>query len=94
MCLGIPGRIVAVDDEARLAAVVEVGGVRRVANVACVLDPNGTVTDTIGQWVLLHAGFAMSRIDAAEAERTLELLAALGEEALAWAEDDPGAGTP
>ena len=67
MCLGIPGRIVAVIDAADALAMVEVGGVRRPVE-AC-----------IGEWVLVHVGFAMSRIDADEAARTLALLQELGE---------------
>ncbi|MEE4361154.1 MAG: HypC/HybG/HupF family hydrogenase formation chaperone [Pseudomonadales bacterium] len=82
MCLGIPGLIVAVDDEARLSAVVEVSGVRRIVNTACVLAPGERVADRIGSWVLIHAGFAMSRIDADEAARTLALLASLGDDEL------------
>lgn len=78
MCLGIPGRVVAIEDETKKLGVVDVGGVKRVANLACVLDgqPPSALID---QWVLVHVGFAMSRIDEAEAQRTLELLAEIGE---------------
>ena len=78
MCLGIPGRIVAVIDPADALAMVDVGGVRRPVNVSFVLD--GRPADAcIGEWVLVHVGFAMSRIDADEAARTLALLEELGE---------------
>jgi hydrogenase expression/formation protein HypC len=78
MCLGIPGRIVAVIDPAEALAMVEVGGVRRPVNVSFVLD-NRPAEACIGEWVLVHVGFAMSRIDADEAARTLALLEELGE---------------
>ncbi|PKP69654.1 MAG: HypC/HybG/HupF family hydrogenase formation chaperone [Alphaproteobacteria bacterium HGW-Alphaproteobacteria-4] len=83
MCLGIPGQILAITDEARLMAMAEVSGVRREVNVACVAE--GPLAALVGQWVLIHVGFAMSLIDADEAERTLEALRDLGEaqEALA-----------
>ena len=77
MCLGIPGRITAITDEARLMAMAEVSGVRREVNVACVAE--GPLQGLIGEWVLIHVGFAMSRIDAEEAARTLEALRDLGE---------------
>ena len=77
MCLGIPGQITAITDEARLMAMAEVSGVRREVNVACVAD--GPLDLLIGEWVLIHVGFAMSRIDADEAARTLAALPDLGE---------------
>lgn len=77
MCLGIPGRITAITDEARLMAMAEVSGVQREVNVACVAE--GPLQGLIGEWVLIHVGFAMSRIDAEEAARTLEALRDLGE---------------
>jgi len=72
MCLGIPAQIVGVvDEEARLAT-AEVGGVRREVSVA--LCPEAEV----GEWVLVHVGFALARIDEDEALRTLALLEELG----------------
>jgi len=79
MCLGIPGLIVDVHDPERKLAMVEVGGVRRAINIACIVDERHPVDACVGDWVLVHVGFAMSRIDADEAARTLELLAELGE---------------
>ena len=73
MCLGIPGRIVKIDDPAKKLATVDVGGVRRQANLACV--PGAAV----GDWVLLHVGFAMARLNEQQAAETLEILKALGE---------------
>lgn len=77
MCLGIPGQIVEITDEARQMAMADVSGVKREVNVACVAD--GPLSDLIGQWALIHVGFAMSLIDEAEAARTLEALRGLGE---------------
>ena len=77
MCLGIPGRITAITDEACQMAMAEVSGVRREVSVACVAD--GPLEGLIGAWVLIHVGFAMARIDAEEAARTLEALRELGE---------------
>jgi hydrogenase expression/formation protein HypC len=78
MCLGIPGQIVSIIDPAEALAMVEVGGVRRPVNISFVLDDRPAEA-CIGDWVLVHVGFAMSRIDAAEAARTLELLEELGD---------------
>ncbi|MEE4380386.1 MAG: HypC/HybG/HupF family hydrogenase formation chaperone [Pseudomonadales bacterium] len=80
MCLGIPGRIVAVEDPERLTAWVEVSGVRRSVNVLCVLEDGAPAASCVGAWVLVHAGFALARIDAGEAARTLALLDELGEQ--------------
>lgn len=77
MCLGIPGQIVAITAPERMMAMAEVSGVRREVNVACVA--NGPLDALIGEWVLIHVGFAMSRIDAEEAEKTLIALHELGE---------------
>lgn len=77
MCLGIPGQIVAITDAERLMALAEVSGVRRAVNVACVAE--GPLEELVGHWVLIHVGFAMSRIDEAEAAKTLEALRDLGE---------------
>lgn len=77
MCLGIPGQIIAITDAARLMAMAEVSGVRREVNVACVAE--GALEGLVGQWVLIHVGFAMSLIDAVEAAKTLEALRDLGE---------------
>lgn len=79
MCLGIPGRIVAITDPERKLAMVEVSGVRREINVACVVEDGEPIENCIGTWVLVHVGFAMSRIDEAEAAATLQVLNELGE---------------
>ncbi len=79
MCLGIPGRIVAITDPEARTAMVDVAGVQRPVNITCVIDEDHPVEACLGDWVLVHVGFAMSRIDAQEAEKTLALLAELGE---------------
>jgi hydrogenase expression/formation protein HypC len=79
MCLGIPGRIVAITDARRLLALVDVMGVRREVNIACVVDEALPLDACIGTWVLVHVGFAMSIIDEDEAQRTLDILKSLGE---------------
>ena len=79
MCLGIPAQIVRIDDAERMLATVEVGGVRRQVNIICVVDSDHPPESCIGDWVLLHVGFAMSRIDEAEAAETLRVLTELGE---------------
>ena len=79
MCLGIPGRIVAITHAAHKLALVDVLGVQREINIACVIDEAHPVHACMGDWVLVHVGFAMSRIDAKEAQLTLDLLRSLGE---------------
>ncbi len=79
MCLGVPGRIVEVVDPTNAIAVVDVAGVRRSVNITCVIDDAHPAHACVGQWVLVHVGFAMSRIDEAEAARTLALLTELGD---------------
>ncbi|MCH9806664.1 MAG: HypC/HybG/HupF family hydrogenase formation chaperone [Alphaproteobacteria bacterium] len=78
MCLGIPGQIVEISDPARKLAIADVSGVKREVNVACILG-DGQLDDLIGTWTLIHVGFAMSRIDEAEAAETLKVLQMLGE---------------
>ena len=75
MCLAIPGRVVEVVDDANQLAKVDVGGVKRTVNVG-LLD--GDPESLPGQWVLIHVGFALSKIDEREALATLELLQEMG----------------
>lgn len=79
MCLGIPGRVVEIVDVERKLGIVDVAGVRRPINLACIVDEAHPVSSCLGVWVLVHVGFAMSRIDEAEAQATLQLLTELGE---------------
>jgi hydrogenase expression/formation protein HypC len=74
MCLAIPGQIVEiVDDEHRLA-MVDVAGVGRKINIG-LLDGDGV---GVGDWVLIHVGFAISRVDEEEARATRSLLERMG----------------
>lgn len=74
MCLGVPGQIVEFLEPTHHLARAEISGVRRAINVG-LLVPDGLV---IGDWVLIHVGFALSKIDEDEARRTLEFLEKLG----------------
>ena len=74
MCLAIPGRVVEAVDEANHLAKVDIGGVRRNVNVG-LLD--GGVA--AGDWVLIHVGFALSKVHEEEAQATLALLQRMGE---------------
>ena len=76
MCLAIPGQIVEVVDEANRLAKVDVAGVRRTINIG-LLDADGTAIGP-GDWVLIHVGFAMSKIDEDEARATRGQLERLG----------------
>lgn len=76
MCLGIPGQVVAFLEETDQLAKVEVTGVTRNINVGLVRDEGLK----IGDWVLIHVGFAMSIIDEAEAALAMEGLRLLGEQ--------------
>jgi hydrogenase expression/formation protein HypC len=76
MCLAIPGRIVEIVDEDLQLAKVEISGVRRNINISLVHSEDERIE--IGDWVLIHVGFAMSRIDEAEAQRTLQILEQIG----------------
>jgi hydrogenase expression/formation protein HypC len=79
MCLGIPGQVVQITDAGSKLALVDVCGVRREVNLACIVNEEHPVESCVGDWVLVHVGFAMSRIDEREAQLTLELLTQLGE---------------
>jgi len=79
MCLGIPGQIVAMSDSENELGIVDVSGVRREINLICVIDENHPIESCVGDWVLVHVGFAMSRIDETEAAATLKILEQLGE---------------
>jgi hydrogenase expression/formation protein HypC len=75
MCLAIPGRIVEIVDEENSIAKVEVGGVRRNINIGMLAKDEARV----GDYVLIHVGFAMSKVDEQEAEDTLRILKEIGE---------------
>jgi hydrogenase expression/formation protein HypC len=75
MCLGIPGKVVEILDMDNDLAKVEVSGVRRTINVALLKDENLQP----GEWVLIHVGFALSKIDESEAQLTLAALDRVGQ---------------
>jgi hydrogenase expression/formation protein HypC len=75
MCLGVPGRIVSMDEDApgMTMGKVSFGGITKDVCLACVPEAR------VGQYVVVHAGFAITLIDEAEAARTLEFLREMGE---------------
>jgi hydrogenase expression/formation protein HypC len=78
VCLAIPGYVVEIVDEANRLARVDVAGVTRTVNVG-LLDEDEGGGAVAGDWVLIHVGFALSKVDQAEAEATLRLLREMGE---------------
>jgi hydrogenase expression/formation protein HypC len=78
MCLAIPGQIVDIVDESNRLAKVNVAGVNRTINIGLLDGDNSGVQP--GEWVLIHVGFAMSKVDEEEAKATLDLLERMGEE--------------
>jgi hydrogenase expression/formation protein HypC len=74
MCVGIPARVVAIGTSGPHTATVDVEGVQREVNTLIVEDDGLAV----GDWVLLHVGFAMSKIDEAAAAETLAFMRELG----------------
>ncbi len=79
MCLGIPGKIVEIVDEAEQLGLVDVGGIKRKVNLSCVAPVGTSLCQLVESWVLVHVGFAMSVIDEDEAAKTLDALRQLGE---------------
>ena len=77
MCLAIPGQVIAFVDEPKRLARVEVAGVQRTVNVG-LLDVDGRQGVVRGDWVLIHVGFALSKVDEDEAMATLRLLEDMG----------------
>jgi hydrogenase expression/formation protein HypC len=74
MCLGVPGKIIAIVDAANGIAKVDVSGARRNISIA-LLEPGEVAA---GDWVLIHVGFALSKLDEQEARETYRLLQELG----------------
>jgi hydrogenase expression/formation protein HypC len=79
MCLGIPGQIQSISNPVNQLAIVDISGVRRPVNIACIVDEDHPLESCVGEWVLVHVGFALNRIDPDEAIATLELLDQLAE---------------
>jgi hydrogenase expression/formation protein HypC len=76
MCLAIPGQVLEVVDETNRLAKVDVAGVKRNVNIG-LLDSEGEGAQP-GDWVLIHVGFALSKVDEEEARATLKLLQGMG----------------
>jgi hydrogenase expression/formation protein HypC len=75
MCLGIPGEVVEILDDRPDLAKVSVSGVRRAINIG-LLEKEGIQP---GDWVLIHVGFALSKIDEEEAKAALAFLEGIGQ---------------
>ena len=75
MCLGIPGEIVELMDDRPDLAKVDVSGVKRAINIGLLEDENVEP----GDWVLIHVGFALSKIDEDEAKAALDFLEGIGQ---------------
>ena len=78
MCLAIPGQVIELVDEVNQIARVDVVGVRRNVNVSLLADDGDHARP--GDWVLIHVGFALSKVDEQEALATLGLLRGMGAE--------------
>jgi hydrogenase expression/formation protein HypC len=78
VCLAIPGRVVEIVDELNRLARVDVAGVRRTVNVGLLDVDQGGVGP--GDWVLIHVGFAISKVDEEEAQATHALLVRMGDD--------------
>lgn len=84
MCLGIPGQVVRVVDAERALALVDIGGVHREVDFSCLISEEKPIERCVGDWVVVHVGFAMSQIDEREADKTLKLLEDLGQAQEEW----------
>ncbi|GAA4730294.1 HypC/HybG/HupF family hydrogenase formation chaperone [Actinomycetospora chibensis] len=75
MCLGIPGELVELADDDTDLATVSVAGVRRKVNVGLLIEDEELA---VGDWILIHVGFALAKIDEAEAAAALDMLHSMG----------------
>jgi hydrogenase expression/formation protein HypC len=78
MCLGIPGEVIELMAEHEDLAMVSVEGVKRAVNIG-LLREEGDLDLVPGDWILIHVGFALSKIDEAEAKASLEWLVGVGD---------------
>jgi len=79
MCLAIPGRVIEIVDAGRQIVKVEVGGVRRNISAELLGGVGDTCSARVGDWVLIHAGFALARINEEEAQATTRLFEAMAD---------------
>jgi hydrogenase expression/formation protein HypC len=77
VCLAIPGQILEIVDEPNRLAKVDVAGVRRNVNIG-LLDAEDVGGADVGDWVLIHVGFAISKVDEEEAAATRRMLEGMG----------------
>jgi hydrogenase expression/formation protein HypC len=82
MCLAIPGQVTELLSGPPSIAIVDVSGVRRRVDLGLLQDD----MPEVGEWVLIHVGFAMSKISEADAAQQMQMLAILGEDAAAMEE--------
>lgn len=78
MCIGIPARIIELLDAECYLAIAELNGEKRSISIAALVDDEHPAESCVGEWVLVHVGFAVSRLDEAEALQRLALLNELG----------------
>jgi hydrogenase expression/formation protein HypC len=78
VCLAIPGQVIKVVDDANRLAQVDVAGVKRTVNIGLLDD--GLDGAGPGDWVLIHVGFAISKVDEQEALETRRLLEGMGQD--------------
>lgn len=79
MCLGVPAQIKEIIDIDNQIAMVDLSGVSREVNIACVIDDAHQPDTLVDKWVLVHVGFALSVVDEEEAHKTLQILDEIGE---------------
>jgi hydrogenase expression/formation protein HypC len=79
MCLGIPGEVVELMPGHEDLAMVSVEGVQRAVNIGLLREDDGGLDLRPGDWILIHVGFALSKIDEAEAKASLEWLTGVGD---------------
>lgn len=79
MCLGIPGEVVELMPGHEDLAMVSVEGVQRAVNIGLLREDGGGIDLRPGDWILIHVGFALSKIDEAEAKASLEWLTGVGD---------------
>jgi hydrogenase expression/formation protein HypC len=75
MCLGIPGEVIEIKQDQPDLAKVSVSGVKRTINIGLLEDD----PPLPGDWILIHVGFALSKIDESEAQAVLDFLEGIGQ---------------
>lgn len=78
MCLAVPGKIVELTDKEQCLVKVDLSGAKQVINVRSIIDTMHPYDSCVGEWVLIHFGFATSRVDEEEALKIIEVLEEMG----------------